>query len=363
MWVRSLATPIGVCVHSAVCAINVNMERTHIAALVMSSQPPLSLKSPGRPQVPLGPIAGKSVVGWVADALLGSSIRRIAIVGDEPSSATRSELSARSDRALIEFVERQPDLAETVAIAIERLGSALSLQERSNILLVPAEAPHLVGSELRELVDEHLSSGGAATWLTSGHGESPSEADPIVGQTRSGSLAFTDVSAEPAGILCVNASMLVPALRRISTGHWGYRGFPQGSVVRVLEEAGHKVTVISRPQPVELITSSATRTSIEVQLRDRVVNGWLDRGTTIPDPRQVSIDAGVTLGQGVSVLPGSMLQGATVVGDGAIVGPNSQLIDAHIGAGAVVPHSVVQNAEVSINEQLQPFSVLGSAPS
>jgi bifunctional N-acetylglucosamine-1-phosphate-uridyltransferase/glucosamine-1-phosphate-acetyltransferase GlmU-like protein len=49
------------------------------------------------------------------------------------------------------------------------------------------------------------------------------------------------------------------------------------------------------------------------------------------------------------------------VADGAIIGPNTHLIDASIGTAAIVPHSVVYEAEVAAREQVQPFSVLGSA--
>ena len=79
------------------------------------------------------------------------------------------------------------------------------------------------------------------------------------------------------------------------------------------------------------------------------------------DPRQVTIDATVTLGQGVEVLPGTVLEGATVVADGAVIGPNSHLVDATIGAGAEVPSAVVIGAEVAPHQRISPFSVLGAS--
>jgi bifunctional UDP-N-acetylglucosamine pyrophosphorylase/glucosamine-1-phosphate N-acetyltransferase len=130
----------------------------------------------------------------------------------------------------------------------------------------------------------------------------------------------------------------------------------------VLDEVGHPVNVIPRLEPLRSIWSAATRTPIEMALHDRVIAGWRERGTSMPDPRQISIDATVTLGQGVQILPGSVVQGSSVVGDGAIIGPNTQLVNALIGSKAHVPHSVVIDAEVGASEQLRPFSVLGSTP-
>lgn len=338
------------------------MERTQVAALIMSSQPALGNKQQPTPASPLAPIAGKSVLSWVVDAALGASIRRIGVVANDVDVETRSELAARSDRAMIEFIARQRDLADTVSYALERIGSAITLHEGSHVLVLPAEAPQLESIELRNLVQTHVEGGAAASLLTGALDPSaPLDGDPTVSLDRdAGDLTISDAAADLTGVLCINASMLVPVLRRVHAPSWR-RTLPLGEVARVLHEIGHEVDVITRTEPIELITSAVKRTTIEMMLHDRVIAAWRDRGTSMPDPRQVTIDATVTLGQGVQVLPGSVLEGASVVGDGAVIGPNTHLVNAHVGTAAVVPHSVVRNAEVRANEQLEPFSVLGAA--
>ena len=79
----------------------------------------------------------------------------------------------------------------------------------------------------------------------------------------------------------------------------------------------------------------------------------------MPDRRQVSIGSSVTLGRGVQLLPGSVLEGNTVVADGARIGPNTHLIDATVGSLAQVPHSVVDRNEVPARDELAPFTVMG----
>ena len=54
------------------------------------------------------------------------------------------------------------------------------------------------------------------------------------------------------------------------------------------------------------------------------------------DPETTWIDADVVLGTDVTLLPGVQLLGATVVGEDAVVGPDSTLKDCEIGAGARV---------------------------
>lgn len=337
------------------------MERAQVAALVVSSHPAANIKLPTGPEVPLAPIAGKSVLGWVIDAVLGASVRRIAVLTNEPTSQTRSELAHRTDRAMIEFVAPSRDIAESVFFALERLGSAFTLSETAHLLILPAEAPQIQTTELRALVEAHLASNATATLMAAAETLEIDDHEPIV--TRDGSgrvVSIADASAGPTGILCINASVLLPSLRRVGSTSWR-RPVPFAEILQVLDGLGHQTRVIERAEALQTISTVATRTPIEIELHDRVIAGWLDRGTAMPDPRQVTIDATATLGQGVRVLPGTVIEGVTVIGDGAVVGPNTHLIDALIGTGAKVPHSVVMNAEVQAREQVPPFSVLGSA--
>ena len=57
------------------------------------------------------------------------------------------------------------------------------------------------------------------------------------------------------------------------------------------------------------------------------------------DPRQTFIDVTVRIGRDVTLYPGTMLQGSTVVGDECEVGPDTRLVDCSVGDGATVdPH-------------------------
>ena len=58
------------------------------------------------------------------------------------------------------------------------------------------------------------------------------------------------------------------------------------------------------------------------------------------DPRQTFIDVTVRIGRDVTLYPGTMLQGSTVVGDECEVGPDTRLVDCSVGDGATVAHTV-----------------------
>ena len=65
----------------------------------------------------------------------------------------------------------------------------------------------------------------------------------------------------------------------------------------------------------------------ERELRARTNRHWLLNGVTMLDPRQTFIDVTVELGRDVTLFPGTILQGSTVIGDGCEIGPDTRLVD------------------------------------
>ncbi len=332
------------------------MERTQVAALIVPSHVSPGADKPAGVVDPLAPIAGKSVPGWIVDAALGASVRRIALIADDVSTSTRSELLGRADDAMIEFVRPVADVADTLSFAIERLGSELTLREATHVLVVPAECPQIESSQLRTLINEHVTSGAAATICMSEVLDPLTE--PVVIRDADGLVSsIADVPLGGVNLMCIKASLLTPALRRVTTSGWE-RGAPLGDIAAVLSETGHSVHRVDLDPSLVAIRSMTSRSVVEQLLRERIVHRWLSYGVDIPLVGQVAIDATVSLGQGVQLMPGTVLEGSTVVGEGARIGPNTHLVDATVGCNAVVPSSVIDGREVEAHAQVAPFTVL-----
>ena len=97
-------------------------------------------------------------------------------------------------------------------------------------------------------------------------------------------------------------------------------------------------------------------------IRRRVIEGWLHAGVAVVDPATTYVDVTVRLGSGVVLLPGTVLEGHTVVGERAVIGPHTRLVDCAVGAEAVVEMSQGVDAEIGPGRRVGPFAVLGSAP-
>jgi bifunctional UDP-N-acetylglucosamine pyrophosphorylase / glucosamine-1-phosphate N-acetyltransferase len=84
-------------------------------------------------------------------------------------------------------------------------------------------------------------------------------------------------------------------------------------------------------------------------------------GVTMLDPRQTFIDVTVSLGQDVTLYPGTMLHGTTRIGDGCELGPDTRLIDCEVGDDCVIDHSVGREATVGDGAVVGPYAYLPPA--
>ena len=78
----------------------------------------------------------------------------------------------------------------------------------------------------------------------------------------------------------------------------------------------------------------------EAELRDRINERWMRRGVTMWDPERTYVDADVELAADVVLLPGVILRGDCVVGEGAEIGPECTLVDTVVGERAEIRNSV-----------------------
>ncbi|HET7636576.1 MAG TPA: DapH/DapD/GlmU-related protein, partial [Candidatus Limnocylindria bacterium] len=79
---------------------------------------------------------------------------------------------------------------------------------------------------------------------------------------------------------------------------------------------------------------------------------------TIVDPDTTWIDAEVEIGQDARIEPGTRLLGHTVIGQDAVIGPDSYVRDSRVGPRTTVWASVLEEAIVAEEVAIGPFSHL-----
>ena len=95
---------------------------------------------------------------------------------------------------------------------------------------------------------------------------------------------------------------------------------------------------------------------VEPVLRERIVKRHIRNGVHIVDPAAVYIDPRVEIGGGVTILPGTILEGHTVIGDGCTVGPQTRIRDCTIGQDTEINASQLYESTVGNQVKIGPFS-------
>jgi bifunctional UDP-N-acetylglucosamine pyrophosphorylase/glucosamine-1-phosphate N-acetyltransferase len=160
-------------------------------------------------------------------------------------------------------------------------------------------------------------------------------------------------------IYCFRRSILAPALRRLSPAN-AQGEYYLTDAVAVLFSAGYRVQSLVLPDPMEAagVNDRAQLAVAEAELRDRINERWMRRGVTMWDPERTYVDAEVELATDVSLLPGVILRGHCIVGEGTEIGPNANLTDTAVGQRATVSESTCDRATIGDGARVGPFCVL-----
>ncbi len=103
------------------------------------------------------------------------------------------------------------------------------------------------------------------------------------------------------------------------------------------------------------------RSELELQramplCRDYILQRHSANGVTIMDPANTYIDPRCVIGEGVTVLPGTILRGKTTIGCGCELGPNTMIRDCSVGDYTTVNASQLNESRVGSHTTVGPFT-------
>ena len=160
------------------------------------------------------------------------------------------------------------------------------------------------------------------------------------------------------GLYCYRADWLWENLDRIPVSRKGE--YYLTDLVSIAVSQGHRV-VAERVEDATEMLGINTRVHLaeaETVLRQRINRCWMEAGVTLLDPATTYIDDTVTLGRDTILHPSTHLRGATSVGDGCEIGPNTYVEDTTLGQNCLVRYSVLEQAIVEDDVDIGPFAHL-----
>jgi len=161
-----------------------------------------------------------------------------------------------------------------------------------------------------------------------------------------------------AGIYCVRADWLWPALQRIPLSAKGEYYLTDLVGIAVSDGSAVQAAVSTDDQELIGINTRVHLAEAEAILRYRINEAWMLAGVTILDPASTYIEADVRIGQDTVIWPNTHLQAGSEIGAGCVIGPNAILRSTRVGDHCKVFASVLEEAVLENGVDIGPFSHL-----
>ncbi|HJX42217.1 MAG TPA: bifunctional UDP-N-acetylglucosamine diphosphorylase/glucosamine-1-phosphate N-acetyltransferase GlmU [Geodermatophilus sp.] len=312
-------------------------------------------------------LGGRSMLGHVLAAAAPLGAGATLVVVGSGRAAVEEHLAAVAPGARAVLQAEQLGSGHAARVALDAVPDL-----EGPVLVVNGDAPLLRTATLTALVGGHTAAGSVFTVLTAvvddptGLGRIVRDgagAPRAIVEERDATDAQRALREVNAGVYVADAATLRRVLADLAAG--GATDNAQGEqyltdALAPLVEGGAAVAAVPAPDPDDVLGCNDRR-ELAVRrrtLNDRVLDELMRSGVTVVDPATTWVDVTATVAADALIEPGVQLRGTTSVAPGAVVGPDTTLVDTAVGEDAAVVRSHVLGAVVGPRATVGPFSYM-----
>ncbi|MCE5190392.1 MAG: bifunctional UDP-N-acetylglucosamine diphosphorylase/glucosamine-1-phosphate N-acetyltransferase GlmU [Actinomycetia bacterium] len=304
-------------------------------------------------------ILGVPLVRYVLDAAYDAGCGRVVVVTGHGAELVESLLGGET----CVRQERQRGTGHAVMCAEAALAGVTG-----SLVVLSGDAPLLQASTIARLVEARETSGAAAVVLTTslhdptGYGRivrDDAGALSAIVEHRDLGPAQLGIAEVNTGTYCFDAEVLFEHLHRLGTAN-AQGEYYLTDMIALLRAEGLTIAGIATGEPEETL---GVNTRVQLAEAAKVLQRRINRehmlgGVTMTDPDLVWIAPSVGLGRDVVLEPMTTLMGATSVGDGCVLGPDTRVTDSTIAPRATIDSSIVVGAVVGEDACVGPRAYL-----
>ena len=333
------------------------------AAIILAAGEGTRMRS-NKPKV-LHTLAGKTFLNRVMDSVSALDPDTLAVVVHYQADRVTEAARSYNERVTIVNQDDIPGTGRAVQCAMAQLTQQGELE--GSVLIAASDMPLLDSDTLSQLLAFHNASGNGATVLTTvlddptGYGriirDSEGNVLRIVEQkdANSSELAVHEVNTS---VYVFDAAVLSKAIADLKSDNAQGEFYLTDALETAKQDGAVGVFAAPDPLSVEGVNDRVQLAALAKAHNIRVCEQWMRAGVDILDPQTTWIEDDVEIGRDAVILPGSFLQGHTVIGENAVVGPYTTLIDAVVDDEAVVERSRVQESHIGRGTNIGPWTYL-----
>lgn len=303
----------------------------------------------------LHPLAGRPMIMWALDALGGMDPVSVVVVVGPEGDEVKPALPAGMGTAL--------QAVRDGTGGATRVGLAALDPSVQSVVVMCGDTPLVDPALIDALVADHQRSGRAATMVTAILDDGGSYGRVIrdhrgvrVVEARDADQDQLAVREINAGLFAFDRAALATALAGVGTDNAQGEAYLPDVLPIIQGEVG--AMVAPDASVVHGINTRADLAECEAIIQDRLRHQLMVDGVTMPDPSRVLVDAGVRVGNDTTLWPGTVLKGATVIGEGCTIGPDALIADSQVGDATTVVSAHVLSSQVGHGCTVGPFAYL-----
>lgn len=307
----------------------------------------------------LHPLAGTPMLEHSLRAVAGvTSTPPVVVIGHGAEQVRQTV----GDKARFVFQEQQLGTAHALQMAEPLLAGQPGL-----VLVATGDMPLLTSATFQRLIGMQRVNSGPFSMLSvvmadpHGFGRVVRSADGTVNAIVEEAQASPEILAIRelnASVYCFDNTWLWDALRSIKISPKGEYYLTDVVSVAVAQGLSVQALVADDSQEALGINTREHLAEAAAVLRQRINSRWMLEGVSMVDPANTYIDVDVILGSESLLLPGTNLQGKTVIGDGCQIGPDVKIVNSTLGAGCQVSFSVIEDSQLPDGTRVGPFTHL-----
>lgn len=313
-------------------------------------------------------ICGRPLVGHVVAAASATSADEVVVVCGHKREQVQEYLCQDWPGVVTTVQEERNGTGHAVRVTLEQMADRGMTLSGGPVVVVSGDSPLLTSDTLVRLSNSHGEAGAAVTVLSAslpdptGYGRlvRGPEGDVLANvEHRDADEEILRITEVNSGMYAFDPQFLAEAVKQLSSNNsQGEEYLPD--LIGMAREQGRVVAAVSAEDPVEIsgVNNRVQLADCGAVMRTRTNRDWMAAGVTMVDPDTTYIDVTVDLEPDVTLEPGVLLRGATEIATGAVIGPDSTLIDTEVAAGAQVNRSHLELAVVGPGATVGPFTYL-----
>lgn len=238
----------------------------------------------------------------------------------------------------------------------------------NDILVLYGDTPLVSANKLKEMYEFHKAGNYGVTVLTaildnpSGYGRIVRDNHGLIEaivEDKDANQEIKQVKEINSGMYFFKGAELKKALKKLNNNN-AQGEYYLTDALQIIKSEGYGIAAFITEDPSEIMGVNNRLQLAEAAeiMRSRIIKSHLLAGVTMLDVNNTYIDKTVKISRDVTIYPGCILEGNTIIDEDCIIGPNTRIKDSTLDKGITAQNSVILDSKIGEATTIGPFAYL-----